>query len=308
MSDPIRPRGSKQEALEAMSERNRSRQSERGFALVLAILALMLLTFLGLTLATTTSTELTIATNYRWSQQARYNAEAGLEVAKSMLRTLDWPTLLPDVRGGLLAPTNWDGATAPAIEGGVAGVAKTSRDDNWGNPTRNFENWQCDRRGNGMGYGVILDDPGSAIGPASGPVQYRTQYLGRDLNGAFTVWIRRPVAPRADGRFQDYQADADTMVVVAEGIAPFTGGTFQAGTAASAFGQANAAVQVVEAVVSRQVALGSDPCGGRGGQAGGGSEGSGFSPCTPVTGGGVLPGLVAAGAQNSGGGGDTGAK
>ena len=45
-------------------------RGESGFALVLAILSLMLLTFLGLTLATTTSTELQIATNYRWSQQA----------------------------------------------------------------------------------------------------------------------------------------------------------------------------------------------------------------------------------------------
>ena len=60
-----------------MSERNQKPRSERGFALVLAILALMLLTFLGLTLAATTSTELKIASNYRWSQQARYNAEAG---------------------------------------------------------------------------------------------------------------------------------------------------------------------------------------------------------------------------------------
>ena len=55
---------------------------EGGFALILAILSLMLLTFLGLTLAATTSTELQIATNYRWSQQALYNAEAGIEAAR----------------------------------------------------------------------------------------------------------------------------------------------------------------------------------------------------------------------------------
>ena len=46
--------------------------TQSGFALVLALLALLLLTFLGLTLAVTTSTELQIATNYRWSEQARY--------------------------------------------------------------------------------------------------------------------------------------------------------------------------------------------------------------------------------------------
>jgi len=57
-----------------MQDARQKRRSERGFALILAILSLMLLTFLGLTLATTTSTELQIATNYRWSQQALYNA------------------------------------------------------------------------------------------------------------------------------------------------------------------------------------------------------------------------------------------
>ena len=76
-------------------------------ALVLAIMALMLLTFLGLTLATTTSTELQIATNYRWSQQALYNAEAGIEAAKAILRSMpvgtSWATLLPIAAGYLIA-------------------------------------------------------------------------------------------------------------------------------------------------------------------------------------------------------------
>ena len=81
-----------EEAREAMSDKNRDRRHEGGFALILAILALMLLTFLGLTLATTTSTELRIATNYRWNTQALYNAEAGIEADRhrppsSMCRT-----------------------------------------------------------------------------------------------------------------------------------------------------------------------------------------------------------------------------
>jgi len=76
------------------------REKEGGFALILAILALMLLTFLGLTLATSTSTELQIATNYRWSQQAYYNAEAGIEYGKSLLRYMNWTLLLPDPRMG----------------------------------------------------------------------------------------------------------------------------------------------------------------------------------------------------------------
>ena len=51
----------------SMAERMRD---ERGFALIVALLALVLLTFLGLTMTLTTSTELQISTNYRWSQQA----------------------------------------------------------------------------------------------------------------------------------------------------------------------------------------------------------------------------------------------
>src|SRR5688572_9529439 len=71
---------------------------ESGFALVLAILSLLLLTLLGLTMATTTSTELQIATNYRWSQQALYNAEAGIELGKRYLRQIEWQTVLPPAR------------------------------------------------------------------------------------------------------------------------------------------------------------------------------------------------------------------
>src|SRR3972149_265724 len=72
---------------------------QAGFALVLAMLALMLLTFLGLTLTMTTSTELQIATNYRWSQQAYYNAEAGIELGKRYLRQIEWSVVLPTSRG-----------------------------------------------------------------------------------------------------------------------------------------------------------------------------------------------------------------
>src|SRR5688572_7990394 len=181
MSDPVRTRVlTIQEALEAMIQHNRSgRRTESGFALILAILALMLLTFLGLTLATTTSTELQIATNYRWSQQARYNAEAGIEAAKSVLRTMNWNAVLPAPR----VATTWTGIVAPGVAGGGA-VAPLARNDEWGNGSRNFENWECDQRGNGLGYGVVLDD-----GAGAGPIQYRSTMFGQNLNGAFTLWV-----------------------------------------------------------------------------------------------------------------------
>jgi hypothetical protein len=88
----------------ARDDRGRARK-QAGFALILAILSLMLLTFLGLTLAATTSTELQIATNYRWSQQALYNAEAGLQAAKLLLAQVsvvdgDFRNILPTARAG----------------------------------------------------------------------------------------------------------------------------------------------------------------------------------------------------------------
>ena len=74
--------------------RTAQRPGQQGFALVVAILALMLLTFLGLTLAATTSTELQIAANHRWSAQAYYNAEAGIELGKRVLMNANWPQLV----------------------------------------------------------------------------------------------------------------------------------------------------------------------------------------------------------------------
>jgi hypothetical protein len=295
MSDPVRAqRPTIQEALEAMIEQDRShRGTEAGFALILAILALMLLTFLGLTLATTTSTELQIATNYRWSQQARYNAEAGIEAAKSVLRTMNWNAVLPAPR----AATTWTGIVAPGVAGGGA-VAPLARADEWGNPSRNFENWECDQRGNGLGYGVVLDD-----GAGAGPIQHRSTMFGQNLNGAFTLWVRRPTVVRGDGTLEDYALDNDTLVIVAEGIAPFTGGS-----AGTVFAQANQAVQLVEAVLSRASTVAAGPCGGRGGQAGGGAEGANFSPCDPITGAGLAPALDPLTTQPAGGRGDTGAQ
>ena len=276
-------------------------KDESGFALILAILALMLLTFLGLTLATTTSTELQIATNYRWSQQALYNAEAGVEAAKFILKTVNWQNALPDPRESApgVAET-WNGSTLPATRGGGA-VAPQSRNDEWGNPNRNFENWECDAKGNGMGYGVVLDE-----GLAAGPHQYRTTFLGNDIMGATTLWVRRPTWHNPDGTLADLSETLDptgndVLILTAEGIAPFTGSAATMTTSAAA-----RAVQVVE-VVLRQATLEEEtPCGGRAGQAGGGAEGAGFGGCDSITGAGVAAGLPAG--TVTGGGGDTGVR
>ena len=267
--------------------------SQAGFALILALLALMLLTFLGLALATSTSTELRIATNYRWQQQALYNAEAGIEAGRSLLRGMNFEIILPRARTNIPAWSG-NGPIAPSSPGGGAN-APYARNDQWGNASRNFEGSPCDLRGNGMGYGVVLDDGGT-----NAPYQYKSTIFGQALNGAFTLWIRRPVIPAPEnGLFSDYGVDNDHLLLVAEGVAPYTGNQMSNARVAG-----NAAVQVIEILLSR-TGSGGSVCGTRTGQAGQGPEGAGFSACDPITGAGVTAAL---GAAVTGTGTDTGAK
>jgi hypothetical protein len=265
-----------------------SKRGQSGFALILALLALMLLTFLGLTLAATTSTELQIATNERWAQQAYYNAEAGLEVGKKMLQGMNWSLILPPPRQQPSgeACTNDDGlrcwlrrTAGTNCAGCYRDPAPYSRPDIKGNPTRNYENGGCDDDGNGMGYGVVLDDGGGF-----GPYQNVTTVLGKSLNGTFTLWVRRetPFNKDAPGSMSDDIGAPDSkLILTAEGTAPFVE------AANNAFATTNRAIRFMEARLATDVGT---PCGTRGGQVGGGPEGSNFSPCDPVTGAGLTTG------------------
>jgi hypothetical protein len=60
-------------------------KSNEGSAFVISILILFVLTVLGLALMLTTSTEKDIAINYRWGEQAFFNADAALEYGKNVL-------------------------------------------------------------------------------------------------------------------------------------------------------------------------------------------------------------------------------
>jgi Tfp pilus assembly protein PilX len=260
------------------------RREEAGFALVLAILALMLLTFLGLTLAITTSSELQIASNYRWTAQARYNSEAGLELGKSLLRTMNWSLILPSVR-----MTNSGAPCDPNSPPGQGGNFRCWFDDTpivvptnapFSRATRNYENGACDRTNNGVGYGVVLDDGGGF-----GPYEFVNSWQGHSLNGTFTLWIRRELHINAGGSQSDEAgktAPDDILVLTSEGTAPFTGN----------FGVASSPITrslfYMEASLRRTLGT---PCGTRGGQIGGGPEGSNFSPCDPITGASVAAGL-----------------
>jgi Tfp pilus assembly protein PilX len=240
----------------------RNPSSESGFALILAILSLMLLTFLGLTLATTTSTELQIATNYRWSQQALYNAQAGLEAAKLLLSDVartggNWGQLVPAPRtAAWSAPIrnqNLGGVTAPP--GAVGG--------------RDYERNDCatgDR--SGVGYGVVLRANNTRWEDVS-------TFMGQNLSGAFTLWVRREVVPATDGTFTDDAAGAPiALVITSEGVAPYVG-------ASSAFTRANQATRVIELTLALVTV--DRKCRQPVGQEGAGPSGENFDTCSRLT-------------------------
>jgi len=256
---------------------------ESGFALVLAILSLMLLTFLGLTLATTSSTELQIATNYRWSQQALYNAEAGIELGKRYLRQIEWQTVLPPARTAPIDGGYFGGNCAQGPEPGRCPQPALER------ATRSFENYACDQAATVaaaagyQGYGMVLDDVNFAV-----PFENVTSFLGQTLSGSFTLWVRRPYTLSADDPPQlEDDIRNDRLILTAEGIAPYSGAN-----AASAFGQANRAMRILEVTLQR---IAPGDCENRTAQAGSGPLGHGFDQCDPIREQGILGGVVGIG-------------
>jgi Tfp pilus assembly protein PilX len=270
-------------------------RGESGFALVLAILSLMLLTFLGLTMATTTSTELQIATNYRWSQQALYNAEAGIELGKRYLRQIEWQTVLPPARtGGFASYGGYAGGNCAQGQGGHCPTPFLTR------AQRSFENYACDQSATVaaaagfQGYGTVLDDVNFAV-----PFENVSTFLGQSLKGSFTIWVRRPYVispPPADPPFLEDDSRNDRLVLTAEGIAPYIGNlsdtsTSQAGISA-AFGRRNRAMRIMEVTLQR---IAPGDCENRTSQTGSGPLGAGFDQCDPIRQQGILGGVTAIG-------------
>jgi hypothetical protein len=270
---------------EVMRDERHESKREAGFALILAILALMLLTFLGLTLATTTSTELQIATNFRWSQQALANAQAGIEAAKMVLATVptgtDWSGVVPPLRPGSWAPSATAGTSAPAGAG------------------RDYERFNCRDRGVnggvGVGYGLVLNMGGtryeniSSFTPGGG-------IAATPINGAFTLWVRREIVVGADGQFsEDASVPFTQVVLTVEGVAPYVG-------AQTAFTRANQATRILEVPLTLVSVTTGNPCAQLVGQEGKAPSGENFDPCSTLTAGGTGSlGTVFGGAAGVGG-------
>lgn len=95
--------------------------SERGVALVIALLAMLLMTALGMALVLVSETESLIGANYRDSVEASYVADAGIErVMQDVLSIPDWNTILtsPDnIRAGVTSGFV-DGTVTPTLADG----------------------------------------------------------------------------------------------------------------------------------------------------------------------------------------------
>ena len=76
--------------------------NEKGMVLAVTLMIIAVLVLLGTTAVTTVTTDIKIAANYRESQKALYNAEAGVETVIAYLRThnVTYPTRVGNIDGG----------------------------------------------------------------------------------------------------------------------------------------------------------------------------------------------------------------
>ena len=99
------------------------KQEERGVALIMALIALLIMTSIGLTMMYMADTETSINSNYRDEQTAYYAAQAGLEEGRDRMRSnagtgitisASLPAALPGAAGGALYILNATGSESVA--------------------------------------------------------------------------------------------------------------------------------------------------------------------------------------------------
>jgi hypothetical protein len=122
----------------------------------------------------------------------------------------------------------------------------------------------------GVGYGLVVTE---------GANRYETvsNFMTVDLNGAFTLWIRRDVRVDNAGRYSD-ETDNSSLIMTAEGVAPYISAT-------NTFMRANQAVRVLEVRFNLETANAGEPCLQYSGQQGQGPGGDNFNPCAVLKGG-----------------------
>jgi hypothetical protein len=212
---------------------HRGGASQEGSAFVISILVLFVLSVLGMALMLTTTTEKDIAINYRWGEQAFFNADAALEYGKNVLgeyvlKSGDFSKILPPAREDVMVPDSsaprdvghpeFDSACDPATPG-----------------CRDYQYFvdHCPPGAPGPCVRVYI---GKVLVRFDGrPMQYDFRAPGgelagdvdgdgaADLDGTVTLWVRRPIIGTRDYGAQDSvnpNGLHDRVILTAEGTAP----------------------------------------------------------------------------------------
>ncbi len=103
------------------------RKDERGMALIIALLLLLLISAVGLGMVYMSTTETSINTNYKDTQTAFFAMRAGLEEGRDRLRAssafpIVLPTNMPPAAGSIVYITNQAGASDFAVQPGTWGT------------------------------------------------------------------------------------------------------------------------------------------------------------------------------------------
>jgi hypothetical protein len=201
-----------------------------GSAFVISILVLFVLSVLGIALMLTTTTEKDIAINYRWGEQAFFNADAALEYGKNVLAAHllaegDFNEILPPPRPDITVDFDADWGEAlpepppcsPSSPGWRAYPYFVDR---------------CPPGGGGpcvrVYIGKVLQRPDQTpllndfrVPGASVPGDLDGDGVA-DIEGTFTIWVRRPIVGTQDYGLAGANGEEmnDRVILTAEGTAP----------------------------------------------------------------------------------------
>lgn len=212
------------------STRSVTRVKQEGSAFVISVLVLFILSVLGMALMLTTTTEKDIAVNYRWGEQAFFNADAALEYGKNILAAYlvennDFAVILPPPRLDVRVPDSsapWGDALPEAI---CDPTSPGCRDYQYFADRCPPDGVDCVR----VYIGRVLRRSDGTL--AQYDFRFPDGAVAGDLNGdgtadvegTTTLWVRRPIVG-----IQDYGAPSaefpsgfnDRVILTAEGTAP----------------------------------------------------------------------------------------
>lgn len=206
--------------------------SEKGSAFVISILILFVLSVLGMALMLTTTTEKDIAINYRWGEQAFFNADAALEYGKNilgdyLLKNGDFAAILP--------PARLDATVTDSTLPWGAAIPDPGSCDPSNAGCRDYQYFidHCPPGGGGPCVRVYIGKV--LLRPDGTPAQYDFRLPGGavagdldadgnpDLEGTVTLWVRRPIVGTRDYGVSDAinpNGLHDRVILTAEGTAP----------------------------------------------------------------------------------------